>query len=83
MNTQYAVTQLMVSIHPVNTNPLLGSHVTLVSLQDEGGGPYIRIEQHCNDREGITLEWPEIEAVRSAAQELLESYQQNYSGNLE
>ena len=39
-------TFLKVAIHPVGVNPVFGSGVTHVSVEDDAGGGYIILTQH-------------------------------------
>jgi hypothetical protein len=74
--TTYMKTIIKVSIHAQTESPIFGESSTHISLEDEAGGIYLKLEQ-CNDNSEngcVTFENLEhLEAVVAAAKELLEN----------
>jgi len=66
--TIYKTTVLKVSVHPKWGSPLLDESATHVSLEDDGGGPFIQILQNIADFEQgrVRLELDETESVAAA-----------------
>jgi hypothetical protein len=76
----YVLTPIKVSIHPSGKHPEYDrdSPPTYLSVQDEGGGPYIVIEQPENawgSGGEIRLMLEEIEFISCAARNLLKTYE--------
>ena len=72
----YKKTILSVAIHPEGVNPVFGESATHISVQDDGGGPFIRLFQ-CNDEtENGTAQFDleELELVLEAAKELIAQF---------
>lgn len=74
--TTYSKTIIKVSVHLPNDSPIFGESSTHISLEDEAGGIYLKLEQ-CNDdiQHGcVTFNDVEhLETVVAAAKELLEN----------
>lgn len=68
---KYAQTTTTISIHRVGDSPVFGESVTTVSLDDEGGGPFIVLHQPDGGNQ-IRLDPQEVELVMDAARMLLE-----------
>ena len=66
--TIYKTTVLKVAVHPEGQSPLLDESATHVSLEDDGGGPFIQILQNIADFEQgrVRLELDETESVAAA-----------------
>lgn len=72
----YKKTILTVAIHPEDVNPVFGESSTHISVQDDGGGPFIRLFQ-CNDETEngtVKLDLQELELVFEAAKELVSQF---------
>jgi hypothetical protein len=59
-----------ISLHKQNFNPVYGEGVLQVSLEDEGGGTYLKIEQLNDVLNYITIDFNELEALLEAAKML-------------
>jgi hypothetical protein len=66
-------TILMISIHPEKTNPVYGEGSIHVSIDDEGGGPFIKISQSDDEiSEGVVrLDFEELQMVYEVATSLI------------
>jgi hypothetical protein len=71
--TIYKTTVLKVSVHPKWGSPLLDESATHVSLEDDGGGPFIQLLQNSADFEQgrVRLELDELEPVAAACRALI------------
>ena len=71
--TTYKTTVLKVSVHPEGKSPLLSESATHVSLVDEGGGPFVEVQQISShlDRGCICLDFAEIKPVFAACRALI------------
>ena len=68
------VTTIMkVVIHRENANPVFGEGNTYVSIDDEGGGPFVVLEQHDGDINPgtIRIDYDEFLEVAEAAKMLM------------
>ncbi len=74
--TTYSKTIIKVSVHLPDDSPIFGESSTHVSLEDEAGGIYLKLEQ-CNDviQPGCVTfnDMEHLRAVVAAAKELLEN----------
>lgn len=70
------MTTLCVSVHGEEENPVFGEYVTKISIDDESGGPFIRIEQDNNtDMKGVAFDSiEEMEMVWKAATGLMDQF---------
>lgn len=70
-------TIISVSVHDENDNPVFGESVTIVSIKDEAGGPFIKVKQ-CNDYSelgSVTFnDVEELKMVCDVAEELLKQF---------
>ena len=68
---------LSISVHREGDNPVFGETVTIVTLDDEAGGPFIRLEQiHDSIEPGkLILDLEELELCLKAARKLLKGYE--------
>lgn len=78
-DVKYRITPLVVSVHRPTANPVFETGVVHVSIDDDGGGPYLKIEQQGSDLNDlrswqILLDFEEIEGVAKAAQALIDGY---------
>lgn len=71
MTTRYAQTTTTISIHLVGDSPVFGESVTTVSLDDEGGGPFIVLHRP-DGAQQIRLDLKELELIMDAARMLME-----------
>ena len=71
--TTYKTTVLKVSVHQEGESPLLDESATHVSLEDDGGGPFIQLLQNSADFEQgrVRLELDELEPVAAACRALI------------
>lgn len=74
---KYNQTILKISVHPEGENPVFGERSTHVFIEDEAGGPYIKIQQ-CNDNSENSIisvnDIEELNAIVDAAKELLKQF---------
>lgn len=71
MPTKYAQTTTTISIHRVGDSPVFGESVTTVSLDDDGGGPFIVLHQP-DGAQQMRLDFRELELIVDAARMLME-----------
>ncbi len=71
MPTKYAQTTTTISIHRVGDSPVFGESVTTVSLDDDGGGPFIVLHQP-DGAQQMRLDFKELELIMDAARMLME-----------
>lgn len=69
--TTFQTTVTAIAIHRTGDSPILGDSTTIVRLDDEGGGPFVVIEQPLNAPGTITLDPDECEIVMLTASRLL------------
>jgi len=61
-----------IAIHRTGDSPIFGDSTTIVRLDDEGGGPFIVIEQATNEQPGVfKLDPDELTIVMRTARRLL------------
>lgn len=67
-----ASTVVSISVHRPDESPIFGESSTIVSLDDEGGGPFIVLTQH-NEREdhAQAFDLEELREVLAAAEQLI------------
>ena len=73
---KYQTTILQVAIHSENANPIFGEGVTHVKVDDEGGGPFIIIEQddsefHQKGMNQIRLDYDELQEIQEVIKMLM------------
>lgn len=62
-----------VSIHKEDESPIFGKSTTIVKLEDEGAGTFIKITQYNgNDVDVLRLDFEEIEPIMKAIEMLKE-----------
>jgi len=60
-----------IAVHKEGESPIFGDIVTHVKLDDEGGGPFIKIVQHNDTKmDEIRLDFNEIEYILKAIEML-------------
>ena len=64
------MTTLSISVHPKDESPVFGEQSMIVSIEDEGAGPYISILQ-VQEGVKISMDIEQLEAVVVAARQLL------------
>ena len=69
----YKKTTISVSIHHQTDSPLYGESVTIVSLNDEGAGPFIVLSQHGDHiKPGeLRFDMEELSIIHDTARELI------------
>lgn len=56
-----------ITIHAENESPIFGELATKVSVDDEGGGPFLRVTQDTEDGHvGIRMDFNEVEYLVQA-----------------
>lgn len=74
--TTYSKTIIKISVHRPDDSPIFGESSTHVSLEDEAGGVYLKLEQ-CHDyiqNGSVTFnDLEHLEAIVNAAKYLLEN----------
>lgn len=72
-------TILSVSVHRDGSNAIFGEGVTHVSIEDEGGGGFIRLCQsdESNTSGSFRFDLDELDAIQKAAHMLLKQYKYN------
>lgn len=70
--TKYKTTVISLSVHAENENPTYGESVTTISLEDEGGGPFLLLTQTPGDGErALRFDLDEFRAVAAAVEVLM------------
>jgi hypothetical protein len=66
-------TIIAIAVHPDADNPVFGERSTHVSIDDDGAGPFIKLQQfHERTKPGeLTLDLDELEEVIQAARRLI------------
>ena len=66
--TTYNITPLTVAVHPVGKNPVFSDQAVHVSIEDEAGGPFLRITELAPSGESgeIKLDFDQFEAIIDA-----------------
>ena len=72
--SKYISTIMSVSVHNKAVNPIYGEFNVVVRVEDEGGGPFLVLEQSTDDsaNQKIRLDYDELLAVAQAAKMLME-----------
>ena len=70
---KYVTTILKVAVHNETENPAFGEGNTYVSVEDEGGGPFLIIQQYSDEHGTVILriEYQELLAVVEASKMLM------------
>ena len=74
------ITPLKVSVHRRGDNPVYGERVIKVTVDDEGGGPFIVLESNEGMEDGLRIDMDELEAVTAAARKLIAGVENNEKG---
>ncbi len=71
---EYKTTVLKIAVHPDDESPLYGNLLTHVSIEDEGGGPYLVIEQFEDNRKPgvVRIDFDELPAIALTGQALIQ-----------
>ena len=74
--TKWKITPVSVSVHLKTDSPIFGECATRVSVDDEGAGAFIRLQQtHDSTEKGtISVEFEELELIVRAAKELISKH---------
>lgn len=69
--TDMKLTVMEISIHPDNENPVFGERAVQVRLDDEAGGPFVKIIQSTDEGiQEIRLDFDEVEHIVKAIEML-------------
>ncbi len=71
------ITPLMVSVHRKGCNPVYGEGAIKVTVDDEGGGPFIVLESNEGMKDGLRIDMDELDAVTAAARKLISGVDKN------
>lgn len=71
------ITPLMVSVHRKGDNPVHGEGAIKVTVDDEGGGPFIVLDSNSGMEDGLRIDMDELEAVTAAARKLISGVEKN------
>jgi hypothetical protein len=76
MLLKFATTILQVAVHREEEHPVFGEGNTYIKVDDEGGGPFITIEQdqsehHVSGTNTIRLDYEELQSIQEAAKMLM------------
>ena len=71
---KYVSTIMSVSVHNKAVNPIYGEFNVVVRVEDEGGGPFLVLEQSTDDgaNQKIRVDYDELLVVVQAAKMLME-----------
>lgn len=69
---KYRITPIAMSVHREDESAMTGEGITHVTLTDEGGGPFVLLEQFDSGQNGILrFEFQELREIWAAAETLL------------
>ena len=71
------ITPLMVSVHRKGDNPVYGEGAIKVTVEDEGGGPFIVLDSNEEMKDGLRIDMDELDAVTAAARKLISGVDKN------
>ena len=71
------ITPLKVSVHRKGDNPVNGERAIKVTVEDEGGGPFIVLESNEGMEDGLRIDMDELEAATAAARKLIAGVDKN------
>ncbi len=71
------ITPLKVSVHRRGDNPIYGDGAIKVTVEDEGGGPFIVLESNEGNEDGLRIDMDELDAVTAAARKLISGVDKN------
>ena len=71
------ITPLKVCVHRKGDNPVYSERVIKVTVDDEGGGPFIVLESNEGMEDGLRIDMDELEAATSAARQLIAGVEKN------
>lgn len=71
------ITPLKVSVHLKGDNPVCGEGAIKVTVEDEGGGPFIVLESNEGNEDGLRIDMDQLEAVTAAARKLISGVEKN------
>ena len=72
--SKYISTIMNVSVHQKTVNPIFGEFNIVVRVEDEGGGPFLVLEQSTDDgaNQKIRVDYDELLSVVQAAKMLMD-----------
>ena len=78
MNDKWKAIPLSVSVFLKNSNPIFGESTYHVSVDSEGGGPYVTIKNHADDiKEGcLELELEALQLITTEAEKLIKIHEE-------
>ena len=71
------ITPLTVSVHRKGDNPVYSERAIKVTVDDEGGGPFIVLDSNEEMKDGLRIDMDELEAVTAAARQLIAGVDKN------
>jgi len=71
------ITPLKVSVHRNCDNPFSSERAIQVTVEDEGGGPFIVLESNEGNEDGLRIDMDQLEAVTAAARKLISGVEKN------
>ena len=71
------ITPLKVSVHRRGDNPVYSERSIKVTVDDEGGGPFIVLDSNEGMKDGLRIDMDELEAVTAAARKLIAGVEVN------
>lgn len=74
------ITPLKVSVHRKGDNPVYSERVIKVTVEDEGGGPFVVLESNEGMEDGLRIDMDELEAATAAARKLIAGVDKNEKG---
>ena len=80
MENSIRITPICVSVYRKSDNPIFGETSTHISIEDEGGGPFIKIKQNFEGLEEgeCRFDKDELEACLKAVEELEKTYPEKF-----
>ena len=71
------ITPLKVSVHRKGDNPVYSERAITVTVEDEGGGPFIVLDSNEGTESGLRIDMDELKAVTAAARWLMTGVEKN------
>lgn len=78
LSATFAQTTIAISVHALGDSPVFGDSTVTVSIDDEGGGPFISLFQPSGGK--IDLDYEQLLLVVDAARMLMEGIEPESAG---
>jgi len=76
--SEYRLTPVAIAVHLASSDPIFGEQTIHVSIEDDGGGPFVALRDLSNDGGSIRLDLEALEAATVAARHLIAAFAKNW-----